>query len=103
MTIPSPIPQDIYFRQQMEEGSAKLLARMMGAPNSSAKELIWSVPFQGKGYEPGTEKWRERQRLLRAIQENETRIESQRVNRDPCPRCNTRRDIGCKHFPRGGA
>lgn len=23
----------------------------------------------------------------------------QRVDRDPCPRCNTRKDIGCKHFP----
>lgn len=22
-----------------------------------------------------------------------------RVDRDPCPRCNTRKDIGCKHFP----
>lgn len=23
-----------------------------------------------------------------------------RVDRDPCPRCNTRKDIGCKHFPK---
>lgn len=22
-----------------------------------------------------------------------------RVDRDPCPRCNVRKDIGCKHFP----
>lgn len=24
-----------------------------------------------------------------------------RVDRDPCPRCNTRKDVGCKHFPKG--
>lgn len=23
-----------------------------------------------------------------------------RVDRDPCPKCNTRKDIGCKHFPK---
>lgn len=23
-----------------------------------------------------------------------------RVDRDPCPRCNVRKDIGCKHFPK---
>lgn len=23
-----------------------------------------------------------------------------RVDRDPCPRCNIRKDIGCKHFPK---
>lgn len=23
-----------------------------------------------------------------------------RGDRDPCPRCNTRKDIGCKHFPK---
>lgn len=24
-----------------------------------------------------------------------------RVDRDPCPRCQVRKDIGCKHFPKG--
>lgn len=28
------------------------------------------------------------------------RPELPRVDRDPCPRCNTRKDIGCKHFPK---
>lgn len=23
-----------------------------------------------------------------------------RVDRDPCPKCNVRKDIGCKHFPK---
>ena len=107
MSLPSPIPQDVYFRQQMEEGSANLLQRMLvarqGVTSNDRSDLVWKTPVQVQGYEPGTAKWRERQRVLRAIQDNEARIEAQRVSRDPCPRCNTRKDIGCKHFPRGAA
>lgn len=28
----------------------------------------------------------------------EAEIAARRVNRDPCPYCNTRRDIGCRHI-----
>ena len=104
---PAAMPHDVYFRQQMEEGSAQLLQRMLvagrGVVPKGARDLVWKSPVQVKGYEPGSAKWRERQRVLKAIRENEDRIEAQRVSRDPCPRCNTRKDIGCKHFPRGVA
>lgn len=44
--------------------------------------------------------------LIRAHRETESlavrevKMAQPRVDRDPCPRCNTRKDIGCKHFPK---
>lgn len=81
---------DAHHRAEMELAGATMLAVLRGEM-ISPRGLRWQRQTGG---------WSENMHgsaVLARIAARDRMAEIRRVNRDPCPRCNTRADIGCKH------
>lgn len=84
-----------------EKGSLDLLRALRGRTEGS-DELIWKDRRNTATWPSGALE-REIARTgdrLAARREMDERAERQWGVRDPCPYCETRRDIGCKHYRR---
>lgn len=101
--IELPYAQEAEMQQASEVFATRLELARQGVPLKPQHDLIWKIPFQGRAWPVGSKEWARGQHVRKMMEDREAGVEALRVNRDPCPRCNTRRDIGCKHFPRGEA
>lgn len=103
---------DQEHKTAMERGSAFLLNAMKlergefnARPVSKAfarKDFVWNArhasnQFMSMGGEYAHQREQRTGRVLAALAEKDRIAEQRRVNRDPCPLCAVRADIGCKH------
>lgn len=99
-----PLPEDIIQERDFERGTRMLLSAIARYRDGTLgpKDTPTNIRWRGYGSAfvtiPGSRSHqRTMQAIARATEKRET-AERNRVSRDPCPVCNTRRDIGCKHM-----
>lgn len=94
-----PLPDDIINAADMVAGSKALWAAVRQAqlrkPHDTPAKLVWKRQSITSPASPEAAARQARQNAARAAAE--AQIEALRVNRDPCPKCAVRADIGCKH------
>ena len=94
--------RDKLHRHAMALASEDLLraiekAREGRATQASARLLWNNHTYVGGLASPGSQNSLLAPHRVLALLEEKERIRSLTVKRDPCPRCGTRMDIGCKH------
>lgn len=98
----SLLGRDALDRLNAERSNNAFLAALRQEAPSSDK-LIWREPFQGNQWTKGSELSETARRQQASLANSMAAKEAARakvVNRDPCPKCGVRRDLGCKHYPR---
>lgn len=103
-----PLPEDIKHAQAMEIGSRNLLLsiqnyqirRKYGVPQKPCADtdMLWLGRMSAPEQNPdsmNSVKSREIYRRINQLTEAKRKLTV--TDRDPCPRCNIRADIGCKH------
>lgn len=95
----TPFQEDAEHKNNMERGSRWLLEALKNG-ETDHKDFRWVNRVTGAVWQPGQEprEYRSKgyQRALNSAAEKESAL-ARRVYRDPCPVCNVRGDIGCKH------
>ncbi|QZP07793.1 hypothetical protein [Caenibius sp. WL] len=97
--IEKPHEHERIMTEASEAFATRIALARSGVALKPKNDLIWRIPFQGRPWPVGSDKWRRGEAVRKAFEQREALVETLRVSRDPCPRCNTRKDIGCKHFP----
>lgn len=97
-----PLTADALNERLMEQGSQNLLRAIqlaqLGKDPQTSSNLHWADCGRSSQFFPAGS-----QKEGRAVSEKDIQAEANRLpRRDPCPRCGTRQDIGCKHTKRLG-
>lgn len=95
----APFAEDQRHKDNMIQGSKDLLDAIREG-HARNRTLRWSHSVIGNAWEPtddpNDDKSQRYYRAMRSLADKEM-AETRRVSRDPCPCCNVRADIGCKH------